>query len=143
MSPKRIIIIGTMTIVITVGAGIFSEKTSANGHLISLHKSCTYNITDKTDLPTPNISIKDDLHHVLGVSSDEEIHDALYNGQSLANIAEDNNMDVQKVINLQVTELSEQLDLRMANGSLSSKAYQAYKSELREIVTKSVFGGHT
>src|SRR5258708_6450325 len=112
MSPKRIIIIGTMTVVVTISAGIFSEKTSAQGHLLSLNKSGAYNITNKTDPPSQNISIKDDLQHVLGVSSDEEIHDALYNGKSLANIAEDNNLDVQNVIDLQVAELTAQLDLR-------------------------------
>jgi hypothetical protein len=142
MSPKRIIIIGTMTFVITIGAGIFSVKTSANVHLISLDNSGAYNITNENNQPSLNISHKDELHQVLGVSSDTEIHDFLYNGHSLANIAEDNNKDVHKVIDLQVAQLTQQLDLRFANGNLLPQAYQAHKSELREIVTKSVFGGN-
>src|SRR5437016_5786978 len=98
MNPKRIIIISTMAIVITISAGIRNEE---NVNYNSLDKSDTNNITKETNQLIQNVIIKDDLHHVLGVSSDEEIHDALYSGKSLANIAEDNNMDVQNVINLQ------------------------------------------
>jgi hypothetical protein len=140
MSAKRIIIIGTMTFVITIGAGMLSEKASANGNLLSFNKSGNSSTTNVISQPINNIPLKDNLHQVLGVSSDEEIHDALYNGKSLANIAEDNNKDVQDVINLQIAELTEQLDSRLANGSLPPLAYQAYKSEVGAIVTKSVYG---
>jgi hypothetical protein len=140
MNPKRIIIVSTMAFVITIGAGIWSDETSANVHFIKLGSADTYNITKESESALKHVTIKDNLHQALGVSSDEEIHDALYNGKSLASIAQGNQMDVQKVIDLQVAELRGQLDLSLAKGNLPREAYLKQKSELVDIVTKSVYG---
>ncbi|SDO72334.1 hypothetical protein SAMN04487897_12067 [Paenibacillus sp. yr247] len=83
--------------------------------------------------------IKEDLLHVLGLSSEEDIYNAQYNGQSLADIAKANKVDVQKVIELQLSELTEQLNARLSSGSITSEQYQAQREELPEIIIKSVY----
>jgi hypothetical protein len=140
MNPKRIIIVSTMAFVITIGAGIWSDETSANVHFIKLGSADTYSSPKETKLALEPAALKDDLQQALGVFSDEEIHDALYNGKSLAGIALDNQMDVQKVIDLQVAELAGQLDQSLAKGNLSGEAYLNQKAELVTIITNSVYG---
>lgn len=83
--------------------------------------------------------LKEDLLHVLRLSSDEDIYNAQYNGESLADIAKANKVDVQKIIELQLTELTEQLNLRVSSGSITPEQYEAQRAELREIITKSVY----
>lgn len=128
MTPKQIIIVSTMALVISIGALTQNEKSEASASAHSLDKS------------NAKMTVQDDLHRVLGVSSDEEIYDALYNGKSLADIAMEHNMDVQNVIDLQTAQLSEQMDLRLASGSLTPEQYESQKSELRDIITNSVYG---
>jgi len=140
MNPKRMIIIGTVAITLTMSAGLRSDETSDNVDLNSVDKPGTYSISQDNSLSNHNMEIKDDLHSLLGVSSDELLYNALYKGKSLANIAEDNGKDVHKVIRLQTTQLRKQLDKRLADGSLTLQAYQAHKSELSSIITKSVYG---
>jgi hypothetical protein len=142
MNPKRMIIVSSMAIAITIGAGIWSIDTNSNVHFIKFSNSGanTYNITNETENVLETTGTKDDLQRALGVSSDEEIHDALYNGYSLANIADGNQMDVQKVIDLQVTQLNEQLDINLAKGNLTGETYLKQKSEVVDIITKSVYG---
>jgi hypothetical protein len=140
MNPKRIIIVSTMAFAITIGAGIWSDQTSAKVHFIKLGSADTYNFPKVTNSALDPVIFNDDLHQALGVSSDEEIHDALYNGKSLASLAQDNQMDVQKVIDLQVAELSGQLDQSLAKGNFSIETYLNHKSELVDIITKSVYG---
>lgn len=140
MNPKRIIIVGTMAIAITIGGVVWSDETSA--HVFGpLNKSNTTKIKT-ADLQHNNekICLKDDMLQALGVSSDEEIYDALYNGKSLADIAEGNHVEVQSIIDLQIAELTDQLDSRLANGSITPNQYLAQKSELTDIITDSVFG---
>ena len=125
MNSKRIIIVGTMVFAITVGGASWNNNVIASS------------ITKSLNTTTP---IQDDLLEVLDLSSDDEIYDALYNGKTLADIANDNDVDVQNVIDLQVEELNEQLDLRLANGSLTIEQYEEQKSEVRDIITKSAYG---
>lgn len=125
MNSKQIIIVGTMVFAITIGGSSWNNMISASSITKSLN----------TITPVPN-----DLLEVLELSSDDEIHDALYNGKTLADIANDNDVDVQNVIDLQVAELTEQLDLRLANGSLTLEQYQEQKSEVRDIITNSAYG---
>ncbi|OCT15847.1 hypothetical protein A8709_09475 [Paenibacillus pectinilyticus] len=83
--------------------------------------------------------IKEDLLHVLKLSSEEDIYQAQYNGYSLADIAKANQVDVQKVIELQLAELTEQLQVRLYNGSITPEQYLAQRAELPEIIIKSVY----
>lgn len=83
--------------------------------------------------------IKEDLLHILKLSSEEDIYQAQYNGFSLADIARANQVDVQKVIELQLAELMEQLQARLFNGSITSEQYLAQRAELPEIISKSVY----
>lgn len=62
---------------------------------------------------------KDRFLEALGAGSDEEVHDALINGKSLAAISDDNNKDIQVIIDLQLAEMTAQLDSRLACGSLT------------------------
>lgn len=125
MSSKRIIIVGTMVFALTVGGASWNNNASASSITKSLN----------TTFP-----VQDDLLQVLDLSSDDEIYDALYNGKTLADIAEGNDVDIEDVIDLQVEELIKQLDLRLANGSLTLAQYEEQKSEVRDIITKSAYG---
>ncbi|CAH1217240.1 hypothetical protein PAECIP111893_04240 [Paenibacillus plantiphilus] len=128
MNPKQIIIVGTIAIVITLSGGIWTDKANAK--------------PKNTEAPTQriNIEVQDALLHLLGVSSNEEMQEALYNGKSLADITKDNNGDIRRVIALQLTEMTEQLDQRLTQGSITLDQYRAQRSELAEIVTRSVYG---
>lgn len=127
MNPKQIIIVSTMALVISFGAMMQSDKTYADAVFRPLDKSA-------------KISVQDDFHQALGVSSDEQVHDALYSGQSLADIAKENNKDVQQVIDLQIAQLTEQLDQRLVSGTITVQQYESHKAELRDMITASVYG---
>jgi hypothetical protein len=125
MNPKRSIIIGTMVVAMTLGGSTWSNKVSASS-ITETHSAAA--------------AVKDDLSQILKVSSDEEIYNAIYDGKSLADIANHNQVDVNNVVDLQVAQLTEQLDLRLASGSLTLQQYEEQKSELRDIITRSTYG---
>lgn len=85
------------------------------------------------------INVKEDLLQVLGLSSEEDIYNAQYNGQSLADMATANKVDVQKIIELQLAELTEQLNMRLSSGSITREQYLDQRAELPEIIIKSVY----
>ncbi|MBW7476078.1 hypothetical protein K0T92_15130 [Paenibacillus oenotherae] len=128
MNPKQIIIVGTIAIVITLSGGIWTDKANAGS-------KSPISPTQKV-----NIEVQDALLQLLGASSNDEVQEALYNGESLADIAKNNNRDVQHIIALQMAEMTEQLDSRLAQGSITLDQYQAQRSELAEIVTRSAYG---
>jgi hypothetical protein len=125
MNPKRSLIIGTMVVAMTLGGSTWSNKVSASSI---------------TETHSATAAVKDDLSQILKVSSDEEIYNAIYDGKSLADIANHNQVDVNNVVNLQVAQLTEQLDLRLASGNLTLQQYEEQKSELRDIITRSTYG---
>lgn len=131
MNPKQIIIVGTIAIVISLSGGIWTDNR-ANAGIKGAEAAAP--------VQKINIEVQDALLHLLGVSSNEELQEALYDGKSLADIAEGNNQDVQRVIALQMAEMTEQLDLRLADGSITLDQYRAQRSELAEIITRSVYG---
>ncbi|WP_438348037.1 hypothetical protein ACP8HI_20695 [Paenibacillus sp. FA6] len=122
---KKIIIVGSFVIAITIGGASWNSQASANP------------VTKSLNVTAPD---KDDLLHVLKLSSNDELYNALYDGSTLADLAQNNDVDVQKVINLQVSELTSQLDLRYASGSLTLQQYEEQKSEVRHLITNSVHG---
>jgi len=140
MNPKRIIIVGTVAIAITISAGMFGNDASANTLSISIDKSGSY---DKLKVIHPSVKdgdtlVKDDVTQILGLESDEELYESLYTGSSLADIADNNQVPLQHIIDLQVAELTQQLDTRLAEGSITPVTYLLQKSELPDIITKSI-----
>jgi hypothetical protein len=140
MNPKRIIIVGTMAIVITISAGVFGNDASANTLSVSIDKSGNQDKTKEINSSAENTNsiVKEDITQALGLSSDEELYESLYKGSSLADLAENKQVPLQNIIDLQVSELTEQLDSRLANGSISPVTYLLQKSELPDIITKSI-----
>jgi len=75
----------------------------------------------------------------LGAASEEEVRDALYEGTSLSRFAAERGQDVQAVIDLQIAQLTEQLDARLAAGSIDSNAYAAMLAEIPDLVASSAY----
>lgn len=124
MDIKRVIIVGTVVIVMSFG---------------NAWSSLTANASSSTQWSTTSVADKDELLlKALNQSTDDDLYDALYDGKSLQDIATEQNTDIEDVINLQVTQLTEQLDSRLASGSITAEQYAAHKAELRDIVTESV-----
>lgn len=133
MSPKQIIIAGTIAIVISISSVFQNEEANATLGLPGQADAVHTRDSSRPEAGT-------DLQHVLGGLSDEDIHDALYNGRTLADLAQEQNVDVQQVIDLQVAELSQQLESRLTSGSITFEQYESHQAELREMITKSVHG---
>lgn len=139
MKPKQMIMIGTMAVAITVGGSIWNKEASAETSLPTTEPTCRAWESSEAAHAVQSTG-PDEFLHVLGASSNEHIVEALYNGQSLADIATDNQQDVQKIIRLQIAEVTEQLDQRLAAGSISRDVYEAHKLELPSMISKSVYG---
>ncbi|MEX1028479.1 MAG: hypothetical protein WDZ91_00360 [Paenibacillaceae bacterium] len=133
-SIRRIFMIGTIAFAITVSSGIWSNTASAN-LLISIDE-----LEAQKMLHTDQGDIEEDLHLMLGYDSEEEFNEAITNHQSLAEVAETQHVDVQKIIALQSSQLMEQMDERLAKGYLTLHEYGALTAEIPEIIRKSVYG---
>ncbi|TCZ76315.1 SHOCT domain-containing protein [Paenibacillus albiflavus] len=138
MSPRRMFMVGTMAFTIALSAALWNNENIN-----------TLSSTDQTDSVTnqrdengqaDHIVAKDPLLQILGLSSDEEMYSALSNGQTLADIASDHEADIEQVIKLQTSQMTEQLDQRLASGSITAEVYEAQKAELASVITGSVYG---
>ncbi|MFC0213969.1 hypothetical protein ACFFK0_16180 [Paenibacillus chartarius] len=125
---KRLITVGTLAITMTMSTGL----TKSNAEALQPRHVDVDNHEAAADL--------DRFLAALGASDQQQISDALYEGRSLADIAEANGKPAQDIIELQVAQLSEQLYLRMASGQLSPSDYYAQLKELPAIVYESVYG---
>ncbi|WP_411344039.1 hypothetical protein ACE3MZ_21030 [Paenibacillus sp. WLX1005] len=83
---------------------------------------------------------QDPFLSAVGATSDEDVYDDLYEGETLADTARRNEKDPQAVIDLQVSQMNDMLMQRLINGSLTPDTYRAQKEELTELITKSVYG---
>ncbi|MBP2113952.1 hypothetical protein [Paenibacillus sp. FSL M7-0896] len=126
MNIKRVMIVGTMIVAMSFGGTAWGKPAL---HTLPVAKWSTSDVADTDEL-------LDALN--LNPTSDEELYDALYDGKSLRNIAEENGGNVTQVINLQVKQLTQQLEARLASGSITPQQFNAQKAELREIVAQSV-----
>lgn len=127
MKTQRMIMAGTLAFAMTLGGNAWTGKVHANPNPPSQIRE--------------NVAVaQDDFQKALGRVSDEEVYQALYDGGTLADIAIDHHTDVQPIIDLQVRQLQQQLDERLAAGSISLQQYQGLKDELVEIVSNSVYG---
>lgn len=134
MKMKIMMFIGSVAIAITITGSKWIE-VAASPETAVLPAPEQLGIA----LQSPQTSV-DPYLHVLGVGSDEELYDALYDGRTLAEIAAEHGRDPQRVVSLQVAELSKQLEARLAGGSISAEVFEAQKAELAEIITRSVYG---
>ncbi|WP_068502489.1 hypothetical protein [Paenibacillus kribbensis] len=131
MNRKRMMVICTLLLALSIGQ---SSTWGSRANAAALAPERAPQVQD-------NEASKDDkLLDTLGISSDEQLYGALYNGQTLADVALTNKQDAQAVVDLQVAQLTEQLDQRLANKSITHEQYQAHKAELTQVVAKSVFG---
>ncbi|MEK3796500.1 hypothetical protein MKX42_32665 [Paenibacillus sp. FSL R7-0204] len=126
MNIKRVMIVGTMIVAMSFGGTAWGKPAL---HTLPVAKWSTSDVADTDEL-------LDALN--LNPTSDEELYDALYEGKSLRNIAEENGGNVTQVINLQVKQLTQQLEARLASGSITPQQFNEQKAELREIVAQSV-----
>ncbi|MEK3874800.1 hypothetical protein NSS64_26950 [Paenibacillus sp. FSL H8-0122] len=126
MNIKRVMIVGTMIVAMSFGGTAWGKPAL---HTLPVAKWSTSDVADTDEL-------LDALN--LNSTSEEELYDALYEGKSLRNIAEENGGNVTQVINLQVKQLTQQLEARLASGSITPQQFNAQKAELREIVAQSV-----
>ncbi|WP_158289505.1 SHOCT domain-containing protein [Paenibacillus flagellatus] len=81
----------------------------------------------------------EELATLLGMTQDE-LHEALQSGKTLAAIAGEKNVAVQSVVDLIVQTETAQLDQLLADGKLTQEQYDARKAELADRATKRVNG---
>lgn len=70
----------------------------------------------------------------------EKLKESLHSGKTIAGIAEENGVSVQSVIDQQVKAATDQLDRRLAEGTITKEEYEVRKSKVREFVTDFVHG---
>jgi len=128
---RLIVIVGTVAIAITVSLTAWNEEMGAASFAAKAKAAA---------VAASDVDSRDAFVQALGASSEEEIYEALYDGRTLAEIAEANRADVRDVIKLQIAELTAQLDQRLSAGAIDPETYVAQKAELAEIVTKSAYG---
>lgn len=134
MKMKIMMFIGSVAIAITITGSKWME-VAADPDAAALLVPEQLGIA----LQSP-LAAQDPYHQVLGVTSDQEIYDALYDGRTLADIAAEHGQDPARVADLQAAELTRQLESRLASGSITPEVYEAQKAEVAEIITRSVYG---
>lgn len=141
MDPKRWLMICTVALMLTLSAGWRGSEASAadkDDHLGRVFPA-EY-APAATAGQAKERTASDPFLELLGASSEEEVHDALYNDMTLADIAEANGQDPQALIDAQIGELKEQLRGRLISGSISWEQYQAYIAEVPELIAGSAYG---
>lgn len=81
----------------------------------------------------------DELAQLLGMTQDE-LREQLRAGKTLAEIAKEKGVDSQKVIDLLVKGMTERLDQKLAEGTITKEQYEAHKVKLAEHVKMFVNG---
>ncbi|WP_028559403.1 hypothetical protein [Paenibacillus pinihumi] len=133
MNPKRIVMIGTLAFALTIG--------SLTGNNVSRAGAATdiLNQTDSSDSDA-RLSSEDDFLSALGAGSNDEVYTSLQNGLTLAEIARNNNKNADELIQLQLGEMMELLNDRLLQGQISFREYEAQAGEMKDILTRSVYG---
>jgi hypothetical protein len=130
----RMMMIGTIALAITVSSGMWGN--TANAQLL-----ITIDELDSTKLlPMNHDDNEDELYVMLGYKSEQEFTEALSNYSSLAEIAEEKQVDVQEIIALQSSQLMEQMVNRLTKGELSLHEFGSITAEVPEIIRNSVYG---
>ncbi|MDN4600895.1 hypothetical protein P5G61_06650 [Paenibacillus sp. F6_3S_P_1C] len=132
MNIKRVIIVGTMVVTMSFAGTAWGRSAISP---IPLAKWSIVNIDTKDES-------KDELLSALNQQSEDDLFQNLYAGKSLRMIADENEGDLNEVIALQIRQLKEQLDQRLANGSISSEQHAVQSGELEELVTASAHAAY-
>ncbi|MDO3412707.1 hypothetical protein QWJ34_23270 [Saccharibacillus sp. CPCC 101409] len=127
---KRIWIIGTLALGITLGSGFGGGRVEAEA---------VYRETPPASADN-NHAGPDAFLHALGAAAEQDVYELMYEGLSLREIAVLGGGSEEQLIALQVRELEQQLEERLQGGRIGKEAYIAYKAELPEIVAKSIAG---
>ena len=125
---KRIWIIGTLALGITLGSGLAGGKVEAEAVYRETPPSSSDEITNK-----PNAFL-----YALGAQNEQAVYDLMYEGLSLREIAVLGGGSEDELAALQVRELEQQLEQRLSDGQITKEAYIAYKAELPEIIAASL-----
>ncbi|MNI57322.1 hypothetical protein D3C73_1123770 [compost metagenome] len=128
MNIKRVMIVGTMIVAMSFGSTAWGRTAAIASPVAKWSTSAS----------TATAEDRDEFLDSLNQSSDEEVYEALYDGKSLKDIAAENGGNINSVIDLQVAQLTQQLDSRLVSGSITSEQYTAHVAELRELVAQSV-----
>ncbi|WP_223067546.1 hypothetical protein [Paenibacillus caui] len=137
----RIWIISTMALTLTIGGALWKEQTGARAALNPDGKTgLLYPFPPAFTTEFPALAPADPFLQTLGAADDNEVYEALFDGKSLADIAEANQADVQAVIDLQTSEMNKLLSKRLEEGSLTPEDYQSQKAELSDMITASAYG---
>lgn len=139
MNAKQWIMISTLAVLLTFNNGVWKDgyNTASAAPLTLTDKTGNADTDARESAESAPIG---PLEDVLGVADSEELYEAIYEGRSLAEVAYSHRKDVNAVIRLQVGQLTQQLDERLSNGSISADVYEAQKQELYTIVADSVYG---
>ncbi|GGH37122.1 hypothetical protein [Paenibacillus segetis] len=130
MNIKQVIIVGTMAFVVTLSPGLSGYSASAAVALNPPKLTDLSNDAKETEV--------DPVIEALGFTDEEGIYEELLEGHSLADMAESNHKDVNQIIDLQVSQLREQVTVRYAQGSLTQEQYEQQLDEIPSIVADSV-----
>jgi len=125
---KRIWIIGTLALGITLGSGLAGGKVEAEAVYRETPPASSDETTNK-----PNAFL-----YALGAQSEQAVYDLMYEGLSLREIAGLGGGSEDELAALQIRELEQQLEQRLADGQITKEAYIAYKAELPEIISASL-----
>lgn len=132
MNPKRMIIIGTVAIAVTISS-TWKDDSALAYSASEEQTQCTLSHAEADNETDP-------LLQALGMTGLEQMQEAQLEGKSLADIAELYGADVLDIIKLQTAQLAEQLDRRLAEGSITADVHEAQMAELEDIITASVHG---
>jgi hypothetical protein len=127
MNIKRVMFVGTMIVTMSFAGTAWSKSAISP---IPLTEWSIVSINTKDDN-------KDELLTALNHSSEEDLYQDLYAGKSLQTIADENDGDFSQVVALQVNQLRQQLDDRLASGSITQEQYEAQHAEIEQIVLES------
>lgn len=124
MNIKRIMIVGSIVVVMSFGSTALSSSTT--------------NASPAAKWAATGVDDKDPLLDALNQASEDELYESLYEGKSLQDIAAEKDVDITGIIELQTAQLTKQLDERLRSGSITAEQYAVYKGEVRDIIEQSV-----
>lgn len=129
MNIKNIIIMSTMALVISLSSGVSGYRVSAQ----VLHP---YGQEERN---VDGSGGEDPLLASLGVKDDKKLYDQLLEGQSLADIATENQASIDDALQVQTTQLQGQIIKRYQEGQISLEQLKLQLQEAEEIIANSAF----
>lgn len=148
MSNKKLLGAAAFAVALTAGAGIGALIGSPTASFAQESDDSTTTAPASPDSDTPPADPGDCDHGpggpgarplgtaatALGMTK-EELRDALDADTSIADVAAERNVDVQKVIDALVAEATARIDQKVADGDITAEQAAARKAELTERIT--------